>query len=200
MNVTTTTPPPSDADAARLLAGALTPDENVLWAGRPDVRRTSRVDGRLVGLGLFWTAVAGAGFWGFTTTLLSAEYDGISTAARVVFLSVAAAPFVAVAAYCLGGHVWARRRRRARTAYAITTTRVLAATPALWFLGALRVRELARSSLGEVVVDAGRHDVGDVEFHDAGSASPPIAFQSVRGIEDVAALARVSEPARPTPA
>jgi len=84
--------PPADPAAARDLAGALRPDEHVLWAGRPDERHYAKTDYRLIALGVFWVLVSGAGFWGFTVTTLSGEYAGVSVPARAALLLVAAAP------------------------------------------------------------------------------------------------------------
>ncbi len=186
----TTAAPASDATAARAFAAVLEPGEHLLWAGRPDARRTTRVDGRLVGLGVFWTLVAGAGFYGFGTTALGDDFRGMPYALRALLLVVAAAPFVAVAAYCLGGHVVLRRRRRARTAYAVTTTRVLASEPAFGSAGPARLRALARATLGAVQVEPERHGCGTLEFHDARGVEPSVMFRSIADAEAVAALAR----------
>jgi hypothetical protein len=182
--------PPSDPSAARDLASALSPAEHVLWAGRPDERHYVRADPRLIVLGIFWVLVAGAGFWGFTITLLSAEYDGISHAARVVLLLLAAAPFIAVAVVCLGGHVVLKRRLRLRHAYAITTRRVLARRPAMGVGGKPVLRELAFESLGDVRVETARRETGTIDFHSRSSAESTIQFETVRGAAAIAGLAR----------
>lgn len=183
--------PPSDPGAARQLAGVLAPDETVLWAGRPDERHFTKPDGRLIGLGVFWTVVAGAAFVGFALTFLSDDYAGIALGARVALLALAAAPFAAVAVYCLGGHVAARHRERERTAYAVTARRVLAQRPAFaGVLGAPALRELPLDRAADPVVEVVRRETGSIEIHDARSVEPPVRFDTVRGAEAVAALVR----------
>lgn len=157
--------PPSDPTAARDLAGALFPDETLLWAGRPDERRYTRTDGRLIALGAFWTVVAGAAFVGFALTFFSDEYAGIAFSVRVLLLALAALPFAAVSVFCLGGHVALRHTLRRRIAYAVTTRRVLVRRPATPFGGPPVLRALPRDGLAEPVVEA--------EFRDAGTARAP---------------------------
>lgn len=183
--------PPSDPTAARDLAGVLTPDEAVLWSGRPDERHYTRTDMRLIGLGLFWTVVAGAAFVGFVITLLSDDYDGIAFGVRVAALAMAAAPFVLVAIYCLGGHVILRRRARRNTAYAVTSSRVLSRRPALaGVAGAVTLRELPLDRVADPLVEVVRRETGHVDIHDARSVEPPLRFDTVRGAEGVAQLVR----------
>jgi hypothetical protein len=184
-------PPASDPTAARDLAAALRPGEDILWAGRPDERHYARTDSRLIALGIFWVMVAGAGFWGFTATLLSDEYSGVAYGARIAMLLVFAAPFIAVALFCLGGHVVMKRRGRLRRAYAITTQRVLAVRPALRIAGPPQLRELALDKIRDVRVEAVRRESGTVEFHAADASMDAIRFDTVRGAEGVAELARV---------
>ncbi len=181
--------PRSDPAAARDLAAVLTPDETVLWAGRPDERRYVRVDPRLIALGVFWTVVAGAAFVGFSLTLFSDDFAGVSLGVRVALLAVAAAPFVAVSIYALGGHVAVRHRTRLRTAYAVTATRVLALRPALGgVLGRPALRELPRDRVATPVLEHLRHGTGSIDFHDGSHVLPPVRFESVRGAETIAAL------------
>lgn len=188
--------PPSDPGAARDLARVLAPDEPVLWAGRPDERHFTKVDGRLVALGVFWTVVAGAGFTGFALTFFSDEYAGLSLAVRVLALALAAAPFAAVSVFCLGGHVALRHRTRARTAYAVTARRVLALRPGFGgVLGAPTLRELALDRTAEPSVETVRRETGTVEIHDASGVEPPVRFDTVRGAEGVAALIRAQRSA-----
>ena len=183
--------PPSDPTAARDLAGVLAPDETVLWSGRPDERHYTRTDMRLIGLGLFWTAVAGAGFVGFAITLLSDDYDGISFGARVAVLAIAAAPFILVAVYCLGGHVLLRRRARVNTAYAVTTSRVLTRRPALaGIAGPVVLRELPLDRLANPLVEVVRHATGSIDIHDVRNIEPPLRLDTVRGAEAIASLLR----------
>lgn len=190
MTITATGLPPSDPTAARDLASALAPEEDVLWAGRPDQRHYVRTDYRLVALGVFWVMVAGAGFWGFTVTLLSDEYAGVALAARVVMLLVFAAPFVAVAVFCLGGHVVWKRRQRLRRAYAITTRRIFALRPALRVAGQPQLRQLPLAGVADVRVEAVRGETGTIEFYAADASLDAIRFDTVRGADAVAELAR----------
>jgi hypothetical protein len=181
--------PPTDPTAARDLAGVLAPDETVLWAGRPDERHFTRVDVRLIGLGVFWTAVSGAAFVGFALTFLSEEYAGIALGARIAVLALAAAPFAAVAVYCLGGHVAIRRRTRARTAYAITDRRVVASRPSLGGVaGPPLLREMPHDRAAEPRVEAVHRESGHVDVHDAKGVEAPVQFRCVRGAEAVARL------------
>jgi len=166
------------------------PGEHVLWAGRPDERHYTRTDQRLIGLGIFWVMVSGAGFYGFTITSLSDDYAGVAYGARVALLLIAAAPFIAVAVFCLGGHVLVKRGQRRRRAYAVTTRRILAIRPALRLVGPPTLRELPIDALGDVRVETMRRETGSVEFHDTKSTMDPIRFDTVRGAEAIAQLAR----------
>ncbi len=187
--------PPADPAAARDFAGALRPDEHVLWAGRPDERHYARTDYRLIALGIFWVLVSGAGFWGFTITTLSDEYAGVSIAARAALLLVAAAPFIVVAAFCLGGHVVFKRRQRRRRAYAITTQRVLVIRPSMRLVGPPSLLALSLKDVGDVRVESLRHETGSIEFHAANSAMDALHFDTVRGAEAIAALAQTQRTA-----
>ncbi len=183
--------PPIDPDAARLAASALRPGEEIVWAGRPDERRTARRDPRLVGLGIFWSVLAGAAFYGFAVTLLSDEYGGLPIAVRIVALTVCAAPFLLAAVYMLGGHVSLRRRTRSRTGYVVTADRVLVTSPALGAFGRPRVRELDRDSIGRVdVEEPACGGVADITVTDATGRHPAVTLQLVRGAEVVAELLR----------
>jgi len=187
--------PPSDPTAARDLASSLAPDEHLLWAGRPDERHYVRTDSRLIALGIFWVMVAGAGFYGFTITFLSDDYAGVAFGARVAMLLIAAAPFIAVAVFCLGGHVLVKRSQRLRRAYAVTTRRILAIRPALRLVGPPTLRELPLEALGDVRVEVVRRETGSVEFHDTKSTMDAICFDTVRGAEAIAELARAQRTA-----
>jgi hypothetical protein len=183
--------PPTDPTAARDLAGALAPDESVLWAGRPDERHFTRADGRLIGLGVFWTVVSGAGFVGFALNFLTDEFAGIPLAARVAVLALTALPFAVVAVYCLGGHVMMRRRSRSRTAYAVTDRRVLALRPSLGGIaGPPLLRELPLDRVAEPQVEIVHRESGHVDVLDGRGVEAPVRFDTVRGAEAVAALIR----------
>ena len=182
--------PVPDSAAAAQLAGVLAPDERVVWCGRPDARRTGRVDPRLIGLGVFWTAVSGAAFWGFWRTALSSDFDGLPAPVRAAAVALCALPFAAVAFYALGGHVLLRRRAREHTAFAVTDRRILAARPRLVWFGRPHLRELPRNPPPRIALDEDRHDVGTLRFESPTSADPPVEFRDVRDAAAVAELVR----------
>lgn len=171
-----TDPSPVDPEAASRLRPWLAPDEELRWAAVPDADRCARLRPRLVVLGVFWSVVAGAGFYGFGATLLSSEYDGLPLAFRAVFLGLGALPFVLVAVVTLYLHVPLARRAARRRAYGVTDERVVAAGPVWGWFGRTRARSLpVARALWEVSQDD-PDESADVEVRDARSVEPPLVL------------------------
>lgn len=187
-----------DAAAVARLGAVISPHETVEWAACADARAARKPSARLVVLGLFWLAVSGAAFWGFGTTLLDAEYDGLAHGLRLLFLAAAASPFAAVGAFLIYGHVPLRARAAGRTAFALTSRRLLAVSPLMTVLGPARLRELDLARVGHVEVepyDVERpDDFATLEIHDASGVEPPLRLGPVH---DAAAVAARIEALRP---
>jgi hypothetical protein len=92
------------------------PGEQVLWAGRPDPTvRFTRADMYLIPFSVMWGGFAL--FW---------ETAVITNGAPLFFMAWGV-PFVAIGLYFIFGRFIYKRRRKERTAYAITTGRALVA-------------------------------------------------------------------------
>lgn len=125
--------------------------------------------------GLFWTVVAGAGFYGFAATWFSDEYAGIALGLRVAMMAVAATPFVGVAVWTLWAHAPLDALRARSTLYAVTDRRVLVVRPFPWPWSSGRRRSLPLDR-AEFALDT--HDVTGpgIEVRDRRQVEPSLEF------------------------
>ena len=182
--------PAPDPALARALKDDLLPGESVEWAAHPDPRHFARLRAHLVTLGVFWTVVAGVGFYGFGVTLLDAEYDGLSVGVRVLILLLSGAPFLVVSIVALGGHVPLFARIARRTVYGLTNQRLLLRGPLWIYAGPIRTRGLSRTEIATVQCTPHRDNASTLEVHGSSSAEDPVRLRSVPDGAQVAGLLR----------
>jgi hypothetical protein len=95
-------------DIERVVADELMPDEEMLWAGRPNPAKLfTKADIYLVPLTIFWCGIA--------LGILSIGLPGL----------VIGVPVGVVALYCLVGRFFAKVLRKKRTVCAVTNRRVM---------------------------------------------------------------------------
>jgi hypothetical protein len=173
-----TPPAEKPADLPVEIAGELRPGETVQWTGRPG-RRSLLFD--IVPKSLIGVVLAAAGWY-----LLQHPVLPVRTRTRQ---SVVVPWALASAVTLLGFHVavtraWLVRRRRARTAYALTNRRaIIAARGGAWFSSYFLNASLETKFAGGGTIRFGGPRIGDKETF---PTSIPEHLRSYAGLSDAA--------------
>ena len=99
---------------AEMIRGELSPDERLLWAGRPRLGAMLRpVDVFLIPISLLWGGMAV--FW---------ETQAITEGAPFIAMLMGV-PFVRFGLYFIVGRFWVDAKQRSRTFYGVSSQRVI---------------------------------------------------------------------------
>jgi hypothetical protein len=145
----------------QLISEELRGDEKVLWQGQPDPSITfTKMDTFLVPFSLLWGG--SAIFWELSAlgiTVLNGKKVGAAGAIFPLF----GIPLVVIGLYFIFGRFIVKRKKKARTWYAVTSKRVIIATD---FMGQ-KVESVKISSLGSISKSIRSDGFGTITFGNA---------------------------------